>query len=65
MFMHFNALCGCSKKVYWSKMHYSAPFTKTIKQMQFYYFFYFMLSSVKESHRNKSIQVKCMSVLLY
>ncbi len=28
-------------------------------------FFYFMLSSVKKSHRNKSIQVKCMSVLLY
>ncbi len=42
----------------------SAPFTKTIKQMQFYNF-YFMLSSVKKSHRNKSIQVKCMSVLLY
>ncbi len=20
--MHFNALCGCSKKVYWSKMHH-------------------------------------------
>ncbi len=41
MFMHFNALCGCSKKVYWSKMHYSAPFTKTIKQMQLYNFFLF------------------------
>ncbi len=40
-------------------------FTRTIKQMQFYYFFYFMLSSVKESLRNKSIQVKCMSVLFY
>ncbi len=28
-------------------------------------FFFFMLSSVKKSHRNKSIQVKRMSVLLY
>lgn len=61
--MHFNALCGCFKKVYWRKMHYSAPFNHQTDAVLL--FFYFMLSSVKESHRNKSIQVKCMSVLFY
>ncbi len=44
--MHILMHCVCSvKKVYWSKMHYSAPFTKTIKDA--FYNFYFMLSSVK------------------